>query len=529
MDATLIVQRSGHEKVLNVQPHADVPAKATGVGIQLARPAAPPAPRAPAMGAMGAMPPYRPPMQARPAAPPPVQTGGGGGVTEEELLDTMEEFANPIKKGSGDGGEDDGGGGEEYYSDEEGGEDDQGSSGQDGGSEGGGEYEEDDDQPMPPPQGATGGGGGFAYETHAAPEQPSEGYRSIEEEKSDIIFKLTRLQRQGVKGLRAFTPYSDIRDMRTELTRIRTELELERSVKFQRKILMAIVSALEWGNGKFNPFDLELDGWSEQMHQSVQTGAEYDGVFEELYFKYRGKVSTPPEVRLLLMVGGSAMMFHMTKAMMKSALLPNLGDMMRQNPEFMQSMMRAAAPSAAQPQFDEPAQQQQQPGQRREMRGPGLDIGGLAGGLGGLAGGLGGGGGLGGLMGGLMGNMNAAPGGMGGSGLPGMAGPSATQVGPISVPAPPPPNPALTPMSTRGHKRQAPVPPPMEDDDVSERLSDVVSDDLGSIPDDLSVDGGMSTDSDDRPKNVRVAVPPGGGRRGGGGKRQKTAKKVITI
>lgn len=506
--ATLIVQRSGQDKVLNVQPSQRGSA---GVGIQLQ---APPPPQQP--------PPVQRPMPARPvvarrpaAAPqPPAPQQPPPRVNEEELLDTMAEFANPLKKSSatskGVGGFDPN---EDEFDDDEFEDDDRSKQSE----------EEDDEDEYDGGQAEFGGGAGggeFHEEPQQYVEKPSEGYRSLEEEKSDIMFKLQRLQRQGVRGMRTFTPYSDIRDMRTELNRIRTELELERSVKFQRKILMAIVSAMEWGNSKFNPFDLELDGWSEQMHQSVQSNTEYDGIFEELYFKYRGKVSTPPEVRLLLMVGGSAMMFHMTKAMTKS-LMPNLGDMMRQNPEMMQNMMKSfsAAEAAGAPAMDEDTQQhhQQQPGTRREMRGPGLDIGGLGGGLGGLMGGLPGMGGissagLGGGLGGLMGSL----GGGSGNGL-------------TLPPPPPPPTAQLKPQPTRPDRAQPRVQVRDDDDEdrFSDRLSDVLSDDLGSVPDDLQSVRSAGSDTSRAAKKVRISVAPV--RRGGAKKQKVSDKKVITI
>lgn len=493
--ANLILQRQGQDKFLNVQPQQS----AQGVGIQLQAP--PPLQQAPAPQQQRYAPPpaaaaqqRAPQPQGRPAPP----------QNEEELLNTMNEFANPLKKTAPRGrqqyasdGEssDPGGGGEDEFDDD--GQRSERSQSDDGEISEGGSSQQFE---MP-----GGGAGGF----HEAPyvEKPSEGFRSLEEEKSDIMFKLQRLQRQGVRGLRTFTPYSDIRDMRSELSRIKTELDLERSVKFQRKILMAIVSAMEWGNTKFNPFDLELDGWSEQMHQSVQTSTEYDGVFEELFMKYRGKVSTPPEVRLLLMVGGSAMMFHMTKAMTKLAMTN-----MAQNPNFLANMMQqntAAGGGGPQP----PPQQGMTPsggaaaGERREMRGPGLDIGGL------MGGGGGGGGGLGGLMGGMLGGMGGG-GGLGG--LMGMGGISAS-----NVPPPPPPNPALNPMSTRGDR----APPPRFEDMESDRLSDVLSDDLESVPDSLD---SVRSDGSGRVKNVRITVPAG---RKGGAKKQKTgpSKKVIVI
>ena len=67
---------------------------------------------------------------------------------------------------------------------------------------------------------------------------------------------------------------------------------------------------------------------------------DYDGVFEELYNKYKTKVDVAPEVKLIMMLGGSAMMFHLTNSMFKSAI-PNMNDVMKQNPDLVKNMISA--------------------------------------------------------------------------------------------------------------------------------------------------------------------------------------------
>ena len=147
-------------------------------------------------------------------------------------------------------------------------------------------------------------------------EQPSQGFLTIGDEKADILFRLEVLRRQGIEP-RKFSARDDIREMRAELNRIKTHLELDRSLKFSRKAVVGLASALEFLNDKVDVLDLELDGWSDQMHQAVYSQKDYDSIFEELFFKYRGKVQTPPEVRLLLTFGASALTFHMSNVMAK--------------------------------------------------------------------------------------------------------------------------------------------------------------------------------------------------------------------
>ena len=75
---------------------------------------------------------------------------------------------------------------------------------------------------------------------------------------------------------------------------LKKQKELENGVKFSRKMLIASVTALEFLNNKFDPWDIQLDGWSESVMENIE---DYDDIFEELYEKYNTKVNAP-EIRL---------------------------------------------------------------------------------------------------------------------------------------------------------------------------------------------------------------------------------------
>lgn len=211
---------------------------------------------------------------------------------------------------------------------------------------------------------------GMGYEGGAPmPEQqPSEGYKTIEDEKADLLNKLARLQKKGFSPNKKFGSHSDIDELRTEYKRIVYGIEADQSIKFQRRMLMACVSGLEFMNKRYDPFDLHLDGWSESMMENLD---DYDGVFEELYAKYRDKVNVAPEIKLIMMVGGSAMMFHLSNSMFKA--VPNMNQVLQKNPDLVKNMMEAIKTTGPPP----PTQTGQ-----REMRGPGIDLSQLLGGFG---------------------------------------------------------------------------------------------------------------------------------------------------
>lgn len=203
---------------------------------------------------------------------------------------------------------------------------------------------------------------------------PSEGYKTIEDEKADLLNKITRLAKKGMHTSSRLTSYSDIEEIRTEYKRLTYAIDAERAIRFQKRMLIACVTGLEFLNKRFDPFDLQLDGWSENVMENQD---DYDGVFEELYQKYNTKVAVAPEVKLIMMVGGSAMMFHLTNTMFKSAM-PDVNKVLKQNPDLVKNMVDAVQRTQTQAQTPPAAAVS---AGRHEMRGPGLDLSSLMGGI----------------------------------------------------------------------------------------------------------------------------------------------------
>lgn len=230
------------------------------------------------------------------------------------------------------------------------------------------DQEEDDGFPM------GGGEEGFPMDGgHSMPQMPSEGYATIEDEKAALLTKIERLKKKGIASGLKLGPYSDIEEIRTEYKRMMYSVELDQATKFARRMLIACCTGLEFLNKRFDPFDIQLEGWSETVMENID---DYDGVFEELHNKYKTKVQMAPELRLVMMVGGSAMMFHLTNSMFKSAF-PSMNQVVRQNPDLVKNMVEAISKTQAAtgpPPIGGG-------GERREMKGPGIDLGSLIGGF----------------------------------------------------------------------------------------------------------------------------------------------------
>ena len=165
--------------------------------------------------------------------------------------------------------------------------------------------------------------------------------QDIKNEKIDLIYKFKKLESQGIRTTMNYNMNSHLEDMRNEYLKLKKQREVDNSIKFQRKVMMALITGVEFLNGKFDPFDIKLDGWSESVNENI---SDFDEVFEELSEKYGGKSEIAPELKLVMMLGGSAFMFHLTNTMFKSSI-PGMDDIMKQNPDLMKQFAQAAVGS----------------------------------------------------------------------------------------------------------------------------------------------------------------------------------------
>ena len=166
-------------------------------------------------------------------------------------------------------------------------------------------------------------------------------YKDELNEKKEILYQLNRLKLKGVTIPHNFTLNSNLDEMRQEYNKIVRDRDIDASIRFQRKMLMAFVTGTEYLNTRYDPFTIKLEGWSEQVHENIE---DFDDIFEELHVKYKSKgKSMPPELRLFISLSGSAFMFHLTSKMFKESSIPGVEEVLKANPELMKQFQNAAA------------------------------------------------------------------------------------------------------------------------------------------------------------------------------------------
>ena len=158
---------------------------------------------------------------------------------------------------------------------------------------------------------------------------------------------LKKLEEWYEKGLIKHNSRFDMESAYEEIEdEYETALEDKRkkdSVKLQGWWFMTFINSLEYANTVFNPFDLNLDGWGEQISEDIDS---YEEIFSELHDKYKGG-KLAPEISLLLRVGFSAAVLNFSNKALSSAT-PAFNDVIKQSPELMRMFTNATVSSMSQ-------------------------------------------------------------------------------------------------------------------------------------------------------------------------------------
>lgn len=162
--------------------------------------------------------------------------------------------------------------------------------------------------------------------------------REKRRKKRMMIKKLEEWYEKGtIKNSSRFTMDSNYDEIEDEYEGALEDKRKKDAIKLQGWWFTTVVNTLEYGNALLNPFDLNLDGWGEQVSEDLDS---YEEIFAELHEKYKGG-KMAPELSLLLRLGFSAAVVNMSNKMLSSAA-PGFGDVMKQSPELMRMFTSAA-------------------------------------------------------------------------------------------------------------------------------------------------------------------------------------------
>lgn len=147
-----------------------------------------------------------------------------------------------------------------------------------------------------------------------------ESTEEVLKKKNFLLTKLKRLQQKGVELTKNVSINTPLHELENEYMMAKKEQSLESNLEWCKQGLVYICSFLENTNKIMNT-GAKLDGWSEEIYN---TRDNYDDVLEELIDKYGGDIEMAPEIRLIMMLVGSALAVHMSNTMMRGGINMNV-------------------------------------------------------------------------------------------------------------------------------------------------------------------------------------------------------------
>jgi hypothetical protein len=165
---------------------------------------------------------------------------------------------------------------------------------------------------------------------------------AIQKEKYEILRKFERMAKMGVPMRKRFTIDSPLEEMKMELEFIKREKSMDATIKQFSEWFVTGMSAMEWGSknvAMLRAFGLQLDGLSEAAQMNV---VDLEDDFEELYDLYGENMKMHPMVRIPLRTCMMIYMVHLTNQMARKAPIPNIDEIMRQNPDIARQLAAAS-------------------------------------------------------------------------------------------------------------------------------------------------------------------------------------------
>lgn len=166
----------------------------------------------------------------------------------------------------------------------------------------------------------------------------------ILKEKQKLLTRINRLVEYP--DISNMTMQNTMEELEDEYERLNEIHKVKNSIKWQKRILLGVTKGAEWANNRWDPIGLKLNGWSNAIAAEMD---DYSDIFEEMGEKYKDTFQVSPEIKLIMMVLTSGIMYHLSnQAAEKYAKeLPEVSEVLEKDPELKQRFLEVATQEAA--------------------------------------------------------------------------------------------------------------------------------------------------------------------------------------
>lgn len=174
--------------------------------------------------------------------------------------------------------------------------------------------------------------------------EPTMSRTMILKEKQKLLMRINRLVEYP--DISNMTMQNTIEELEDEYERLNEIHKVKNSIKWQKRILLGVTKGAEWANNRWDPIGLKLNGWSNAIAAEMD---DYSDIFEEMGEKYKDTFQVSPEIKLIMMVLTSGVMYHLSnQAAEKYAKeLPEVSEVLEKDPELKQRFLEVATQEAA--------------------------------------------------------------------------------------------------------------------------------------------------------------------------------------
>ena len=158
------------------------------------------------------------------------------------------------------------------------------------------------------------------YQTNV-PEDVGMAYMKQQEErqlKMEWLSKLYELYKKGIPLTKNYNMNDSLESMKAEYNMHRSIKQKAKNIEYGQRAIQFLVWTVEMANKNYNPFEFNLDGWSDDVEEDEET---YYDILSDLIDKYTDGTGTwPPEIRLIFALGMSGVMYHTNNTRLKNQL-----------------------------------------------------------------------------------------------------------------------------------------------------------------------------------------------------------------